>query len=400
MKNFLLILISIFTLISCDYSKKYEGKWSFDYIKNINIEIENPTNILIENDSIKFNYWAFNHRNKYLIKIEDNHLKFNNWDIETDAINDTLILKETYYIKDNNSSELNKWRSKPITRIDLPKVDSNLFRFDKINYKTRNSYVLFGKRVDNNKFSLQLNDKHAEINDLLAFLATTHTRNELNILNCVLFIDKSTPMKYVEDIFYYLKIVNQLKVSLVNDICLNYKDSIGLHYDYDVLTRKLTYHQGDKYIPQASNKAKQPPLPHHHTNFPIFNNEQPEAQFILLKNDTLYYNNKVITISELKILTQEWIKNKNAIFSLYDLESSYGKFLEMTATINLTYQIERNTLSNTKFNKLLNKLNSDELMFIKKEIPLQHIWSYSIPNYNSIVKDNNSFFGLKAQFNF
>lgn len=399
MKNFFSILILTCLFVSCKNYEKYEGKWALNIYTSENDESETPMYFQIKNDSIKFNYWSFDHSHEYSVEIKENQLLFNNWGVKANIIEDTLSLQNSFYIKDNNDSIREWWWSNPITKIDLPKINSDFFKFDKINHSAPNSYVLFGKRLDNNKFSLQLNDKYAELNDLPAFLNDSHHhiyRDQVRpIPSSILLIDKTTPMKHLEKLFLEHKKVNRLKVGLINNINLNYDDSVGLHYNYEVLNKKLpNLFENDRYRPE-NLKLSLPPLPPP-PYYPFFGDLKPMPQFIILKNDIIYHNNKAIISSELKSLAKQWIRNENTIFSLYDLQSTYGKFLEMTTLINSVYQNERNKLSKNKFDKPLNLLNQEEMKIIKLEIPMYHVWSYSIPHYNHILENNNTFFGMKA----
>ncbi len=169
-------------------------------------------------------------------------------------------------------------------------------------------------------------------------------------------------MKYLENIFYNLRIVNQLKVSFVNDVNLKYDDSLGLHYTYN------------------------PPLYHN-----LFENDTTKVHQIHLKNNAIYHNNQIIKPSELISLITPWIENNHTILSLYDLVSTYEHFLEMHAIINTSYKSVRETHAKFNFNKTLDKLNKEELTAIKLKIMMRHIWSYSIPHYQSIIEKENTF---------
>jgi hypothetical protein len=243
MKHIFILFALIFCFISCDDKKKYQGKWILDIFKSKTNELDSPSNVYIENDSIKFNYWGFNHWHKFPLKIKDNKFLFNNWTVNSNIIKDTLSLQNTFYIKERNDSILNWWWSKPITKIELPRITPNLFNFEEIVENRQNSYILFGKRLDKNEFTLQLNDRYAEIKDLISFLASgcggVGGMKDKSIPTSVLFIEQSTPMKYIQDIFYHLKLVNQLKISFVNNINLNYIDTLGLNYEYEMLTKPL-----------------------------------------------------------------------------------------------------------------------------------------------------------------
>lgn len=397
MKKTFLFLIVIICLGSCNRKEKYEGKWVSDISKSENDGSETPMFFHIENDSIKFSYWSFNYSHKYALKIEKNKFLFNNWSIKADMIEDTILLQNSFYIKDNNDSIISWLWDKPITKIELPKTNSEYFNSESINYDAYKYYMLFGKRLDNNKFSLQLNDKHAKIEDLPAFICIERAseRHELiPFYSTYLLAEKTTPMKYLEDIFFEHKKVNQLKICFINDIQLKYSDSLGLYYKYEKLTKKLPpFREHDDYhINTLENRYQSPPPP------PLYYSEsddkKPNTKLILLKNNRIYYKDSIIETNHLKNLIKPWIEKNNTILNLYDLESNYHNFLEMNAIINSVYQNVRQEKSKIKFNKTLNELNREELTEIKIETPMRHIWDYSIQHFNRIVKKENSFYGL------
>ncbi|TBN00236.1 hypothetical protein EYD45_14970 [Hyunsoonleella flava] len=396
MKSFLFLLVLTCFFISCDTSKKYERKWCFDPLKLTNNDLDYPASIYIENDSIKFNYYAFDYWHKFPLTIDDK-LFFNNWKIPICRIEDTIRIGQIPYIKDEKDSVFNWWWSKPILKIDLPKIDTTYFQFHH-SYKSQKNYIYFGKRIDNNKYNLQLNDRYANIQDLPAFLAFERASLGEELIpfhTTVLYMDFTTPMKYAEGIFHELKKVNQLKIQMISDILLKYNNEIGLYYEHEGLTKKLPYfYENEHYVPDILDLPSPPPPPPPY--FPDFWNKNVTNKIIILKRDDLYFDEQIITKPQLKELVNKWVKNKNGIFSLYDLESSYGNFLEMTAIINSVYQNERNKLSKIKFNKSLSDLNQDEIVAIKEEIPMYHVWSYSIPHFSAIVKNNDSFFGIKT----
>ncbi len=393
MKNIFLFLISIFFVTSCNTKEKYQGKWTNYYLK---YGSQNETRGLsIENDSIKIDYPYFNNHNKYPLIIKKGKLKFNNITLNASIKKDTLTLNDSiYFVKDNNDT---LYGSDILLKIDLPKVPNFTNSFYDNN--KWNNYIYFGKRLDNNQFSLQLNDKYASIKDLLAFITVEkgHIRCELTPFpTAVLFIDNSTPMKFIEDIFYNLSKVNQLKVSLINNLNLKFNDSLGIYYKHEGLVKKLPpLWENDSYNTNTSNEiySAPPPPP---LSLPMFNNKKPQTKFVLLKNDTIYFNDKIIKTNSLKKLIKPWIEKNIIIFNLYDLESSYGKFLEMNSLFNSAYMEIREQNAQIKFYKSLHKLNRDELTEIKMQTQMNHLWSYSIPHYNAVIKNDKLFFGLKV----
>lgn len=389
MKNFFLIISFCFFLTSCNNSKKHEGKWTNYFYTNYGYN--GTRSLVITNDSVKFNYPYFDFWNKYPLKIEDKKFKFNDLALSVSIKKDTLTFNDSIHFVKNDLDTLYGYR--PILKIDLPLIP-DLTTLKKKNYIT--SYVYFGKRLDNGLFNLQLNDKYANITDLPEFLAggcsgASGSRHK-NFPMTVLSMDKNTPMNYVEEIFHEQKKINHLKVGLVSNIVLKYKDSLGLYYDYEILSKLLPYfRENDTYRPNGEN-IPPPPPPY----YPMFDDENLVSKFISLKKDKLYFKNQPITTSELKHIIKPWVKNNNVVFSLYDLESSYGKFLEMNAIINSVYQEVRENQSRLMFNKPLEELNRKEYSEIKMKIKMHHIWSYSIPHFNHVVKQENTFFGLKV----
>jgi len=402
MKKTLLYSIIIICFLSCNNKEKYNGKWSLDIFRLDNNKIEPPSHFNIENDSIKFNYWSFNHSHKYHIKIEKNQFVFNNWTIGTNIIDDTLLLKNSFYIKDNNDSIYDWLYDKPITKIELPKINSEHFTSNNSNNKELKYYMLFGKRLDNNKFGLQLNDHYAKINEIPAFLSDTRPYRSEELIpfnSSYLLIDKETPMKYLEDIFFEHKKVNQLKICLVNNIQLKYNDSLGLYYEYERLTKRLPpFREHDNYQSNTFDGYSSPPPP------PLYYSESNDKsaiiKLILLKNNRIYFKDDIIETNQLKNLIKPWIKENNIILSLYDLESNYSSFLEMNAIIDFAYQEIREEKSKTKFNKSLTDLTREELSHIKIKTPIMHIWDYSIPHFNRIIEKHNTFYGLELDLTY
>ncbi|MFI1772785.1 hypothetical protein [Thalassobellus citreus] len=393
MKNIIFVFILISCFISCKNKKKFEGKWTNWTLKNYGYN--ETKNVVIQNDSIKFNYTAFNFWNKYPLTIEKGKFKFNNITLKGSIEKDTLTFNDSiHFIKDDLDT---LYDYKPLLKIELPQI-SKLIKTSK---KENNliSYLYYGKRIDNGEFGLQLNDKYAKLKDIPAFLnyERTSTRCELSLLpSTYLIIDKTTPMKYLEDIFYNLSIINKLKICFINNITINFNDSLGLYYEYERLMKKLPpYRENDNYNTNTSSeKYSIPPPPP--LALPLFDKTTPEIKFIYLKKDKIYFKNEIIKPEDLRFLIKPWIKKNNVIFSLYDLESTYCSFLEMNAIINNTYEDVREKESKLTFNKTLKELNKEKHLEIKMKIRMYHIWNYSIPHYNSIIKKNNSFFGLNA----
>ncbi|WP_346881951.1 hypothetical protein [uncultured Algibacter sp.] len=394
MRTIIFISCFIFCFLSCSNKKKYEGQWTNSILKDSG---NNETrNVIIEKDSIKFNHPYFDFYNTYALKIEKDKFNFNNIILKASIEKDTLTLNDSiYFIRDNKNTLSD---SKPLLKIDLPQV-SQLKNTIKYSNDDLINYIYFGKRLDNGKFSLQLNDKYAEISELPEFLNYSRISRREEIIpfrSTYLLVDKTTPMRYLEDIFFNLKLINQLKVCFVNNIYLKHNDSKGIYYEYERLMKRLPhYRELDHYKIDSSYQTYTAPPPPPY--FPRFDNKRPNTKLILLKNNNTFIKDSLIEFKNLKSLIKPLIKNANTILSLYDLESTYDKFLELNTIIDSVYQVIREEHSKIKFNKCIDDLTQDELTEVKIERPMYHIWAYSIPHYNSIIEKEDTFYGLKLQ---
>ncbi len=396
MKKTFLFLVSITFLISCNNKEKYQGKWSYFYSNNIvNSTYDTPSHITIENDSIKFNYPYFDHGHKFPLRIKNKNLIFNNWNIHSNVIEDTLLLNHlNFHIPSFNDSLYSLWGEHKI-RINLPQVQG--IKFDSQFTNDYRIFLYFGKRIDNNKYSLLLNDSYGDYNDLPRFLYVGcggEREESTPFVTTYLFFDKDSKMKEIEQIFTTMSRLKSQKLKLINDIKLKFNDSMGIHYNYESIIKTLhPFQVNEKYYGSIMNQPLPPPPP---TSYSFFHDFKPQTKFILLKKDKIYFKNKIVNPVDLKNLIKPWIKENNILFSLYDLGSTYGSFLEMNAIINSAYEEVREAYSKIKFNKSLKKITREEMNEIKMKIRMYHIWSHSIPHYNSVIKQEKSFLGLKV----
>ncbi len=390
MKNFFLVLASVLFLASCDSKEKFQGRWSNYYLKQSSYPLE-IRSVVIKNDSITFNYPYFEYSNSYSLNTKKGKLSFNDLNLKAFVKKDTLSINDSiYFVRDEVDTLYN---SDILIKIDLPKVLNQFTQ--KLNKNNLNTYIYFGKRIDNQEFGLQLNDKFAKVSDLpvFVFVRNCHSSKDYSsIVNTVLSMDNTTPLNHLEDILYYLSMINYRQIDLVNDISLKFNDTVGLYYDYEVLNRTISH--CFVHSSYNTNRGQMPPPPFT-PYYPLFEDINLKSKFIHLKKNQLFHQDNVISTSELKTIIKPWIENNNVVFSLYDLESNYGKFLEMTAIINSVYEEVREKASQEQFNKSIESLSKEELREIKTKTPMHHVWSYSIPHFNHVVKRDKSFFDLK-----
>lgn len=392
MKYFSSVIV-LLSLLSCN--KKYEGNWTSDYFKET---IETPKSIVINKDSILFNYWAFNHYHKYPLKIQRDELWFNGWRVKAEILDDTLSLNNiNYYIKHENDSILKRWFGNPIVNIKLSENLVGLYN-KKIfsNENLRIYYLFYGKRIDNNEFNLQLNDRYADINDIPEFLSIGHEKRHQNFPISILFIDEYTKLNDVEKLFREHQKVNSLKIELINNINLSYLDSLGFYYEYESLSKKLPpIFENDNYSPNKSSEQISPPPPY--LSPPLFEDDSSNISYFILKDNSFFHNKIRIDDSEFSLQVEKAIIDSNIIISLFDLKSNYKSFLKMNGIINGVYNKKRNDLALKKFNKNFSELDNEQGSEIIIEIMMKHIWSYSLPHYQHLTNKDNYFFGLKVK---
>ncbi|WP_052826036.1 hypothetical protein [Neotamlana nanhaiensis] len=393
MKTIILNIFVIFCFISCNNESKYQGKWINSAVKPSRLNNESKS-IIIENDSIKFNFPYFDYWHKYSLKIKNRELLFNDYSVKANVKKDTLTLNDSIFLV-RNISDTSNW-DKPLLKINLLNsiIPQALFKENSDN----EIFLYFGQSLKTNSLSLRLNDSYAEINDIPQFVYNERASSRCELTpfySATFFIDKTTPMKFVEDMLYQLKAVNLLKVNFVGKINLEYDDSLGFRYSYDILTKKLfPFIENDGYYTNSLKKiSKVPPPP---ITLSLSDTIIPKTRIIYLKNNQIIHNNTTITTGHLKNLIKPWIEENDIIISLYDLNSNFNIFFEMNAIINNEYIDFRKSLAKQMFNKSLYELTDEEYFDIKLKHPMTHVWDFSIPHYNHIIRNNNSFFGLKV----
>lgn len=393
--SFLLSLL----MLSCNNKEQYQGKWTNDFIYNLNSEDYPPTFFKIEEDSIKFNYGVFNHWHNYKLNINNGQFLFNNYKIDVSKKHDTLILNNySHYVKDDTDSIQEAYYGIPILDLELPKLD----RIERLNidHSFPSYYIYFGKRLDNGKYSLQLNDKFAEVQDLIPFTEYRNchsSRDELLPYPIIYsFIDKATPLTYVDQIFCELTKANNLKIGLIDDIHLTSNDTMVLDYSFDILSKTLLGVQYDRAYQNhlyENDLPQSPPPP----NVPFLDFDNSNQEYFFLIDNKIYYNQKVIDDEQFLETVRLLIENDAALFTLYDLKSEYQYFLKMNSIIDNTYANLRGIIAKSKFNKQLKLLNQKEISEIRDQIPIKHIWNVSIPHYQALLGNKNSGFGMSLE---
>ncbi|MGJ8591336.1 MAG: hypothetical protein ACSHXF_02240 [Aquaticitalea sp.] len=399
MNNSFLLLILLVVFFSCDSNEKYLGNWVYSLTSENSYDA--PSEVIMTNDSIKFRYLYFQFWNNYSYEIKDSKILFNGNTFDIARNKDTLIFNNHLkFIKISNAAIKNE------LEIEASKMEINLPRFKDSSFQNSNNlkdniYIRFGKRHDNKEYALQLNDTYYETFELIRFISSINMskRDELHTFyDYYFFIDKDSQMKDVEKLLLSMAASNETRIFFVNDIDISIQRMDLDFYKINYLSKMISAIVQEDYFNDkiGFTGAPRPPLPPLPPPPPYENDNSPIVYLLLLKNGVYYENNR-IDISEIEHLIQESIAKNKIIFSLYDLQSNYGSFLELNAAIHSAYLNARKVKSQIDYGKDLYQLDENERDSIKTEIPMKHIWSYSIPHYNSILKENNTLFGLKAK---
>lgn len=397
MKKSLLAISLAILIVSCSKKNKYIGTWFFNDATSI-YDSDTPMKLVFTKDSIEVIRSDFKPSNKYAFQLQDNNLVIENNVIKTKFKSDTLIINNRLkFFKDNSGKLIEAiGLTDPKIEINLPEIkSSNLITYPK---KIPATYIRLGKRHDNGKFSLELNDKYSEFNELQEFaIDRSYYGQEKNKQYHYLFFDKSSKMKDLEKIFLTMASINELKILFVNNSTLITKDTLALKYENSILGTRISILENHTYFNSINKGNDIIPmfLESHYSQF--FGKINNFPNIITLVKNKFYFNGTEFEKSELSKLLKEDIKNNNHLLSLYDLESDYYHFLKLQIAIRSTYNDFREEKSIIKYNKALNDLKKEQLDSIKAQTPIKHIWSYSIPHYKAVVKDGNYFFGMRVK---
>lgn len=394
MRSYTLLFI-LFLFFSCKSEPKPEGSWYFNFNSEKAWEYERPNQFIIKNDSISFSYLYFNHWQTFPLKVENQKLKFNNFEIDYSFDKDTLVLNKFQKFTKKPfglAKQILDDKSKVI--IDLPKLSDSVFTRRKL--EGFFSIMHLRKTHNTNKHVISYNDKTLSFDELnnLRYDFGHHQGR----LNNHLFIDSSTKMKDVEYLLIHLIQNNNLKVSLINNISINFNSEYGIFSEYQTISRNLILHPMNKeYIlnHEYSNNTDFPPLP---PPYPKFKNDFGHEVVILkLIKNQIHYKNQIIKKTELYSIIDNSISKNSQIITLFDLESDYASFLEIIALVSSIYQQKRNELSIKIHNKNYDALEKTKQRKIRDSIPIRHFWNYSIPHFEKIIKEDGTFYGLEIE---
>ena len=390
-----LIILLVIILFSCDDKEKYQGNWIYSVNSIHNSDA--PSELIITPDSIKFRYTYFNFWNPFAYELVDSNIIFDGNSFDIKRIKDTLILNNHLkYIKVTDAENKKELEIEATNiKIELPKLHSNVFQ--EATESEDQIFIRYGRRHDNGNFALQLNDNYYEPFELVNFISSIRSskREELRTYyKYYFFVDKNSLMEDIEKLLLSMALRNETRIFFVNDIRVDVENSDFTFYKLNYLSKRISpFIQQNYFDDNIGFCGPPPPLPP--TSY--VKDDSPIIYLLLIK-DEIYFDNKKIEISEIDELIQNSIRKNSIIFSLYDLKSNFGSFLELNASINSAYYKIRDEKAQLKFSKSFSELDKDQSDSIKIAIPIKHEWNYSIPHYNSVLLNYNSFFKNGYQF--
>ncbi|AUC82891.1 hypothetical protein [Lacinutrix sp. Bg11-31] len=390
------LILFVFALIfSCNRNENYTGIWILDE-STITSFIDTPIRLIYTQDSLEIERYDFNPTLKYALHPNRQILIIENDTINTSIIDDTLkVNNRLKYYRDNGTMSNQMGLNFSKIEINLPKInDEKLINYPKIRPSTS---IRYGKRYDNRNLSLQLNDKYVDINSLKEFVIDRKEESEgyNNRQKHFLYIDKSSKMKALEKIFLTMASVNEYNVLFVNDSKLQTRDSLAFSFKESLFGTRISHLENWNYFNTITSFDDTIPIVKDYQDYQFYGKINHYPNIISLVRNRFYFNGKEINKVELPLLLNKDIENNNNIFSFYDLESDYYHFLELQIAIRSTYNSVRQKKALKRYNSILNNLTKEQLDSIKSETPIKHIWSYSIPHFKSIIKDNYGFYGMQ-----
>ncbi len=390
MKQLFTLLIFL-SLLSCSNQNNLEGVWYFDFASDSYWDNDKPAQIIIRNDSILFNYIYFDHWSTFSASIQNGILKFKDYQVKYKIIDDTLVINENQkYTRILSGMSKEHHLAKSKIKIDLPRLDTTLFSSEKV--KDDPYFKFLGRRHDTGEHSLMYNDNYISHEDLITVYDYGYHEKPYEYF----FIDHNTKMRDLEFVLMDLMLKNQMRLIFVNHITISYNQKAGIHYKYQILHKQLRpffnkeYLENHTYIKSLDIPYAFPPPPP-----PFESYTYPKVKIIQLKNGTITIDDIRADSSQLIQFVENCIEKNIPIVSIYDLDSRYSAFLDLTATIQSVYTDKRNKRAIEIYNTEFQNLERSKVLKIKEQIPMIHFWSYSIPHFNKIVKADGTLHGLK-----
>lgn len=365
LKFFILFLI-VFSLICCSEKKEdYYGEW---IMISPYLEKNQAEKIIITKDSIEFSEYPFSSNLTFKHSIENNKIKVLNSEFNIKIKDDSiLVFNDANYIKyPNNSFDF----PKRLLSINLPKIEEIKPTNIGVSY-----HVYFGKKLNSEKYSLQLNDKLTESKELKNFLYSYE-----NSITTALYIDKNAIMKDVNLLLREMKTINKRRVYLVNEQKFIVKNDTSLVSSLECTYLFLTQIEEEKLF----YEDEVPPPPPSISLWTLIEDYKKYKVFSIINNE-YYFGLQKVPKSELVNI----IKKNSTWFlmNFYDDVSNYKTFLELINAYQNAFFELRNEESIKRFNKPLDSLTKEEIIEIKRTIPMNVLNGVSYNDFKKIKMD-------------
>jgi hypothetical protein len=321
---FLIALSSIILISSCD-KPNLDGHWHIYHVRD---SFETESYWDIKEDTLTYNgYWkissdSFQISRKYIdiqwVYSKD-HFKYK---LEYDTCllyrNDTLLLRLTK----KYSCRLYEHWAPMLLDLNLPVFSGKeVDNFNEEDKTLRYSSIIYvGKPKDKSKKGfIQLNDMVANLSDLRKFIDYDWP--------LILIIDKNLELKYIDSLFFELRLNMVLRPKIATNISEDY-NKLGL------IRKPLPGIKEIKNYCPSYIQSNLPPLPP--SRFSVFDKLKHKGLAFELNQDKLIYSGVEIDISNLKDTLQNYFnshleKNKNVnIFFEWDTASIFDSYAKVS----------------------------------------------------------------------
>ncbi len=336
-----------------------------------------PTNqvekIIITKDSIFISSYPFHNFYSENLKLNKNKLEVFNTNFNIEASNDSIL---TF----NNSTYIKKGyilydhiKHKNLISVKYPKI-LNVEEVQSRNYPQ----IYFGKEINSNNYSLQLNDRIAELKDLRRFLFSGHHDF---LVGVSLTADKNSKMEDINNLFYQIKSINVRKIQLINDVNYYYENNKMILTSEEGIIIYLTDYEEEILIKRDSEPMRVSPPPNRLSLKTIISSSN--YNIISLVKNELFFNLEKFSKEDLVKAVKNNYLDKYFIF-LYDGESTYKNYLELMSIYNNAFLDIRNNEALKVFGKPLDSLPRKKKNEIKSKIPKHTINGISFEDFRTL----------------
>ncbi|WP_046754994.1 hypothetical protein [Kordia jejudonensis] len=358
MKKIILSFAVVALLFSCTKKEQYYGTWSQYFYSPAFLNI-NQDSISLSNDG---NLW-----NTYPVTIKNNSLTFLDHTFNTSFSGDSLVFEHLTFKKDTVA---------PLLEIELPKLVK--YNFQEPNPKRELIYIKYGRVPNSNEYKLQLNDKYADISELIDYFYTSSDLSFHSIRKLVMICDKKAKMKDVESIFLEMIKMNTFAFYTVN------------HTEYQFVDNEIkqVYLSQKQQVFPINNENYKDSISDNLLNYSILEHlNAKNRQYIFLINNEFYVGKEKYTTNDFSKKIDSLVSKNVQFISLFDLNSDFEHYTIFNAILNDSYEKLYDSIAKQKHNTAYNQLTDDKKEEIMTFFPKRNIQNISIPHFLSFEED-------------